>query len=161
MIVISHCSRTLRAFVLEKVKVLIAQSCLILCHPTDCSPPGSSVHGILQARILDVLPFPSTGDLPDPGTEPGSPALQADFYHLSHHGKWCPREALSNYFVFNELLQDPDSSGIQGPFGQRMSRMGEVDRIFQTPEMTLQAVISHALVNKEKQDLGSQSSHTG
>ena len=57
VIVISHSSRTLRAFVLEKVKVLIAQSCLILCHPTDCSPPGSSVHGILQARILDVLPF--------------------------------------------------------------------------------------------------------
>ena len=28
------------------------QSCLILCHPTDCSPPGSSVHGILQARTL-------------------------------------------------------------------------------------------------------------
>ena len=29
------------------------QSCLILCHPVDCSPPGSSVHGILQARILE------------------------------------------------------------------------------------------------------------
>ena len=44
----------------------------------DCSPPGSSLHGILQARILEWLPFPSPGDLPDPGTEPGSPALQAD-----------------------------------------------------------------------------------
>ena len=126
----------------------------------DCSPPGSSVHGILQARILDVLPFPSPGDLPYPGIEPGSPALQADFYHMSHHGRWCPREALSNYFVFNELLQDPDSCG-QGPFGPRMYRMGEVDRIFQTPEMTLEAVISHALVNKGEQDLGSQASHTG
>ena len=30
------------------------------------------------------LPFPSPGDLPDPGTEPGSPAFQADFYHRSH-----------------------------------------------------------------------------
>ena len=30
-----------------------AQSCLTLCDPTDCSPPGSSVHGILQARILE------------------------------------------------------------------------------------------------------------
>ena len=29
------------------------QSCLTLCHPMDCSPPGSSVHGILQARILE------------------------------------------------------------------------------------------------------------
>ena len=34
------------------VKVLVPQSCLTLCDPMDCSPPGSSVHGILQARIL-------------------------------------------------------------------------------------------------------------
>jgi len=44
----------------------------------DCSPPGSSVHGILQARILEHLPFSSPGDLPDPEIEPRSPALQAD-----------------------------------------------------------------------------------
>ena len=36
-----------------KVKVLVTQSCPALCHPMDCSPPGSSVHGILQARILE------------------------------------------------------------------------------------------------------------
>ena len=35
------------------MKVLIAQLCLTLCNPNDCSPPGSSVHGILQARILE------------------------------------------------------------------------------------------------------------
>ena len=35
-----------------KVKVLVTQSCLILCDPMDCSPPGSSVRGISQARIL-------------------------------------------------------------------------------------------------------------
>ena len=35
------------------VCVLVAQSCLILCDPVDCSLPGSSVHGILQARILE------------------------------------------------------------------------------------------------------------
>ena len=34
-------------------KVLVAQSCLTLCDPMDCSLPGSSVHGILQARILE------------------------------------------------------------------------------------------------------------
>ena len=37
----------------EWMKVLVCQSCLTLCDPTDCSPPGSSVHGILQARILE------------------------------------------------------------------------------------------------------------
>ena len=45
----------------------------------DCSQPGSSVHGILQARILkNGLPFSSPGDLPDPEVEPRSSALQAD-----------------------------------------------------------------------------------
>ena len=34
--------------------MLVAQLCLILCDPMDNSPPGSSVHGILQARILGV-----------------------------------------------------------------------------------------------------------
>ena len=36
----------------------VAQSCLTLCYPMDCSSPGSSVHGILQARILEGLAFP-------------------------------------------------------------------------------------------------------
>ena len=36
-----------------KVKLFIAQLCLTLCHPMDCSPPGSFIHGILQARILE------------------------------------------------------------------------------------------------------------
>ena len=34
------------------MKVLVTQSCLTLCNTMDCSPPGSSVHGILQARTL-------------------------------------------------------------------------------------------------------------
>ena len=36
------------------------QSCLTLCEPVDCSPPGSSVHGILQARILEWVAMPSS-----------------------------------------------------------------------------------------------------
>ena len=46
------------------------QSCLTLCNPTDGSPPGSSIPGILQARKLGQLPFPTLGDLLDPGSEP-------------------------------------------------------------------------------------------
>ena len=60
----------------------------------DCSPPGSSVHGILQARILEWVAMPSPGDLPDPGIKPRSPALQADSLPLSHQGS--PEEAFSN-----------------------------------------------------------------
>ena len=53
-------------------------SCIQLCDPMDCSPPGSSVPGISQARKLEWVAIPSPGDLPGPGIEPGSPALQAD-----------------------------------------------------------------------------------
>ena len=42
----------------QKVKVLVAQSCLTLCNPIDCSPTGSSVCGILQARILEWVTIP-------------------------------------------------------------------------------------------------------
>ena len=59
------------------MKVKVTQWYLILCDPMDCSLPGSSVHGILQARILENT-FPSPGDLPDPGIRLGSPALRAD-----------------------------------------------------------------------------------
>ena len=46
--------------------------------PTDYSLPGSSVHEISQARILEWVAIPFYGDLSDPGIEPGSPAWQAD-----------------------------------------------------------------------------------
>ena len=44
----------------------------------DYSPPGSSVHGILQERILEWMAMSFPGDLLNPGIEPGSLALQAD-----------------------------------------------------------------------------------
>ena len=56
----------------------LLQSCLTLCDPMDCSPPGSSDHGILQTRLLKSVDCPPPGDLPDPGIEPASPALQAN-----------------------------------------------------------------------------------
>ena len=46
----------------------------------DCSPQGSSVHGILQASILEWVAFPSPGDLPDPSIELASPALAGGFF---------------------------------------------------------------------------------
>ena len=49
-----------------------------LCDPMDCGPPGSSVHGILQAKILEWVAIPFSRDLRDPGIEPGPSALQAD-----------------------------------------------------------------------------------
>ena len=53
-----------------------AQSCLTLCDPMDYSPPGSSVQGILQARILKWVAIPFSRGSSHQGIEPVSPALQ-------------------------------------------------------------------------------------
>ena len=59
----------------------------LFCDPMDGSPPGSSVHGISQARMLEWVAISfSPGDLPDPGIKFTSPALQMDSLPLSHLG---------------------------------------------------------------------------
>ena len=66
------------------------QSSLTLCDPMDYSLPGSSVHGILQARILEWVAMASSRGSSWPGVEsvsPMSPALQVDSLPLSHQGK--------------------------------------------------------------------------
>ena len=64
-----------------------AQSCLILCDPAGCSPPGSSVHEISQARILKCVAISFSRELPDPGIKPRSPALQVDSLGTEPPGK--------------------------------------------------------------------------
>ena len=73
----------------ESVKVLVAQLCLTLYDPKNCShlPPLSME--FFRQKYWSGLPFPSPGDLPNPGTEPTSPvssAWQADSLPLSHLG---------------------------------------------------------------------------
>ena len=115
--------------IIRRVKVKVSQSC-----PTLCDPMDYTVHGILQARILEWVafpfsrrssqprdrtqvsciagrffasratreaqeywsgwPFPSPGDLPIPGIEPGSPALGRILYQLSYQGSYIGRGAL-------------------------------------------------------------------
>ena len=53
----------------------------------DCSPPGSSVHGIVQARILEWVAISPPGDLPNQGIEPASPALADVFFTTEPPGK--------------------------------------------------------------------------
>ena len=60
------------------VCVSVAQLCLTLCESMACSLPDSSVHGVLQARILEWVAMPSSRNLLNPGIEPTSNALQAD-----------------------------------------------------------------------------------
>ena len=60
----------------------VSQSCLTLCDPAT-----HTVHGILQARILEWVAFPSSRDIPNPGIEPKSPTLQADSLPAEPQGK--------------------------------------------------------------------------
>ena len=78
----------------KTVQVLVTQLCLILCDSMDWSLPGSSVHGILQARILEWVAILFSRDLPNPVIKPRSPTLQADSLLSEPPGK-------------PELLDDP------------------------------------------------------
>ena len=62
------------------------QLCLTLCNPMDCSPPSSSIYGILQARILEWVVMPSSRGPSGPGIKPASlmfPALANGFFTTS------------------------------------------------------------------------------
>ena len=64
----------------------LLQTCLTLCDPMDCRPPGSSVHGILQGRILEGVAMPSSKGSSQPGVKPASltsTALTGGFFTSS------------------------------------------------------------------------------
>ena len=66
---------------------LVTQSCPTLCDPMDCSPPGSSVHGILQARILGWVAISFSREFYWPRDWTTSPALEGGFFTT-----WATRE---------------------------------------------------------------------
>ena len=98
------------------------QSCPTLWDPVDCSLPGSSVHGILQARTLE-WGCPPPGDLPDPGIEPlsfVSPALAGGFSIARPHGKpiissWVSSHSCNKNSIFLSTACIRDLSRY-GPF---------------------------------------------
>ena len=75
------------------------------CDPRDCSPPGSSVHGILQAKMLEWsgLPCPPPGHLPDPGMEPAPPAWVGGFFSTEPPGKPVCESMLTGLVVSDSL----------------------------------------------------------
>ena len=96
----------------------VSPSCLTLCGTMDCSPPGSSVHLIFQTRILGwLLPFPTPGDLPNPGLEPeslASPAVAGGSLPLMQPGNF----SLVTYFIHNGVYMSiPVSQFIPFPLG--------------------------------------------
>ena len=83
------------------VCVLVAQLYLTLCDTRDCSLPGSSVLGILQARILEWVAIPFSRGSSHPRIEPRSSAVQVDsFYHLSRQGSLSSVRLLSCVRLF-------------------------------------------------------------
>ena len=88
------------------------QSCLTLCDPMDYK-----VHGILQARILEWVAFPSPGDLPNPGIEPRSPALQVDSLPAEPQGKPPKLSSFISYFLFSYFFWDSTYSFISSVEG--------------------------------------------
>ena len=80
--------------------VVSSLSVRLFCDSTDCSLPGSSVHGILQARILQWVAISFSGELPDPGMEPSSllsPTLAGGFFSPEPPGS--PARRPSFYFI--------------------------------------------------------------
>ena len=81
--------------------VLVTQSCPTLCDPTNCSLPDSSVHGILQARILEWIAVPFSRDLPNPVVKPGSLVSQTDPLPSEVQGRstlpWWTRTGQSSF----------------------------------------------------------------
>ena len=69
-----------------------------LCHPMDCSPPGSSARGILQVRILEWVSIP----LSRGSSRPRDPALQGDSLQSGSPGKPQPYTVLCQFYLFKK-----------------------------------------------------------
>ena len=80
------CTLMFIAALFKIAKVSVAQLCPTLCDAMDCNLPGSSVHGISQARMPEWVATPFSRGSPRP-REPGFPALQADSLSFESPGK--------------------------------------------------------------------------
>ena len=80
-----HLYPLLHLYICLWVCAKLLQSCPTLCNPVDCSPPGSSVHRILQARILDWVAMPfSRGFFPTQGSNSSLLHCRQNLYQLRH-----------------------------------------------------------------------------
>ena len=80
-----------------------AQLCLTLCDLKDCSSPGSSVHGIVQVRILEWIVISFSGALPDPGIKSVSPAQTGTFFTTESPEKPSGPAAFLHCYVIPQL----------------------------------------------------------
>ena len=83
------------------VCMLVAQLCPTLCNPMECNSPGYSVHGILQARLLEWVAIAFSRGSSQPKDQTGSLALQADYLPSEPPGKPNFVEYLPNPILIN------------------------------------------------------------
>ena len=93
------------------VVVIVPKLCLSLCNPRTESPPGSSVQ-----EYWSGLPVPFTGDLPNPGIKPMSPALASGLFTTAPPGKSSEMEMTlnsspSNPFLYRQEHRGPERAG--------------------------------------------------
>ena len=111
--------RTLYSPSLHAVLCLVAQSCLTLCDPMDCSPPGSSVHGDSPGKNTGVgCHALLQGIFPTQGLNPGLPHYRWILYHMSHQGSSWILKWVANSFSrrFSQLRNWTGVSCIAGRF---------------------------------------------
>ena len=82
----------------------VAQSCPTLCNPVDCSPPGSSVHGILQARILEWVAISFSR-----GSSQLRDRTQVSHITGRHFNLWAAREAWGSIYYLP--ISDEETEG--------------------------------------------------
>ena len=104
------------------------------CDPMDCRTPDSSVHGILQARILEWVAISCSGDLSNPGIKPAhlaSPAKQMDSLPLHHLG--FPSIGMRHFLLYSTVLrpgQGQSLSSTAGPASSLCSHPGGLSHAF-------------------------------
>ena len=115
----------------------VALSRPILCDTMDCSLPGSSVHGILQARMLEWVAISYSRDLPDPGIKPELPASPV----------------LAGGFFTAEPLGSPDRGLFRTLCSSSNLPQSKRDHSKLAPEMTLWFIGQYGLKSNTKQDI--------
>ena len=107
---------------------LIAQLCLTLCNPVDCSPPGSSVHGILQARILKWVTIPFSRGSSRSRHWTLVSCIAGGFFTLSHLGT----SILKHYpWLINSLLSHNNPLGWRSELGKSKDTLPDYENLYQ------------------------------
>ena len=110
------------AKIVKKVKVLVTQSCPTVCDPVNCSLPGSSVHGISQARILGWVAIPFSRGSSWPRDQTWVPCIAGRFFTI-----WAIGEAQPSWYInltitmrSYEIMLGPKSNMTGVPIRRRL-----------------------------------------